>query len=67
LGKEEISNYPYSSKLSLYRVVGNTIQKIGILDGCDFMRLGTVKGNRIFLFSNDPYPRVKVIEVNEKN
>lgn len=64
--KNEISNYPHTSKLFLYRIVGGKVEKVGNLEGCDFMRLSAVNGNMIYLFSNDPYPRVKVIEIKVK-
>jgi hypothetical protein len=64
--KKQYADYPHTSKLSLYYMVGDNLKKLETLEGFDYMEFGAVKGNRVFLFSNDPYPRIKAIEIKSR-
>lgn len=56
--------FPKSVKLSLYRIINNKkVEKVGDLEGCDFMELKTTFENCIILSARDPYSHLKIIEV----
>lgn len=58
--------FPKNTKLSLYRIVDHQkAEKVGNLEGCDFMELKATFENRIILSSRDPYPHIKIIEVKK--
>ena len=64
-GKEGIEDFPNNSNLFLYLLDFDkqAVISVGNLKGCDFLRPGAVNGNRVYLFGNDPYPRVKVLKI----
>lgn len=51
-----IKNYIYAKK-------GNIFEKILYLKNCDFGRIETIVGNRLYFSFNEPYPYLKVITI----
>lgn len=64
--KDSVEDFPYKTTHLLYLLEGDTIKKLGTLEGCDFMYFDTVWKNRFILQGDDPYPRVKVFELTMK-
>ncbi len=62
--KNSVEDFPYKSKHLLFLLDGETLKLTGELKECDFMVIYTVWKNRVVLQGNDPYARVKVIELN---
>jgi len=62
-------NFPKTWKSELYRVQDDdTFEKIGDIYDCDHMRMETTFENRIIFSGNDPYFKIKIVEVTmEKN
>ncbi|MCP4146564.1 MAG: hypothetical protein GY757_02335 [bacterium] len=58
---------PKKSSLGLCRVNGEQIQSLGILKDCDDFLLGTTYQNRIIIYANFPYPRVKILEISKNS
>lgn len=56
---------PISKKLILYHLEKDSLNKVLDLSEGDFMDLGAVWNNRIILYSQDPYPHIKILEVSE--
>ncbi|MEW6456243.1 MAG: 6-bladed beta-propeller [Acidobacteriota bacterium] len=54
-----------SKKLTLYRLEKDRLKRARGLPEGDFMDLGTVWLNHIILYSWDPYPHIKVLEIND--
>lgn len=61
---DSVENFPYQSKHVLYILDAGALKNIGELKNCDLMYLANVSGNRVLLKANDPYPRVKVLELS---
>ncbi len=64
--KDSVEDFPFKTTHLLYLLEGDTIKKLGTLEGCDFMFFDTVWENRVILQGDDPYPRVKVFELTMK-
>ncbi|MEW6455182.1 MAG: hypothetical protein AB1410_00515 [Acidobacteriota bacterium] len=59
---------PQSKKLFLYCLKKNRLIKIREVSEGEFMELGAVWQNRIILYRwGDPYPFIKVLEINESS
>ena len=63
---DSVEDFPFKSTHFLYILEGDTVKKLGVLEGCDFMFLDTVWENRFILQADDPYPRVTVFELTVK-
>ena len=62
LGKGK--SYPERSTLILYMVSDSRFQLVENFKGYDNMKFSRVRGSRILLYADEPFPRVKVIEVH---
>lgn len=58
----KIQKFPVSWKRIIYRVDGSRFVRLGILDDSEDMYVATVSKNRLILFANDPYSRIKILE-----
>lgn len=56
---------PSSCTLTLYHVANNKPEKVVELTGCDHMRVGTTYENRVILYGTNPYPRLKILEIEK--
>ena len=56
---------PRSCTLTLYHVTNNKPEKVEELAGCDHMRVGAAYENRVILYGTNPYPRLKILEIEK--
>jgi hypothetical protein len=56
---------PRSCTLILYHVANNKPGKVEELTGCDHMKVGTTFENRLILYGTNPYPRLKILEIEK--
>ena len=58
----KIDRFPKNWKRIIYQVNGNRYLKLGELEDSEGMYIGTVSKNRLILYSNEPYGRIKVLD-----
>ncbi len=62
----KINHFPVKWKRILYQVNGANFVNLGELKDCEDLFYGNVSKNRLFLYSNEPYGRIRVFEFNKR-
>jgi hypothetical protein len=58
----KIDKFPTAWKRIIYQVNGSRFLKLGELEDSEGMYIGTVSKNRLILYSNEPYGRIRVLD-----
>ena len=61
-----IQKFPVSYTRTIFQVNGSQLKKLGDIAGADGMYIATTWKNRLLLYSNEPFARVKVLEFTKK-
>ena len=62
----KIQKFPVSYTRIIFHVKGSQLIKLGGISGADGMYIATTWKNRLLLYSNEPFARIKILEFTKK-